>query len=62
MFLKVVKILFLFLDIVNLNIPTGLPLVYEFDQNLKAIKHYYLATDEEVKQKIEAVANQGKAK
>jgi len=45
-----------------LNIPTALPLVYEFDHNLKAIKHYYLATDEEVKTKIEAVANQGKAK
>jgi len=44
-----------------LNIPTGLPLVYEFDEHLKPMKHYYLATDEEVKTKIEAVANQGKA-
>lgn len=30
-------------DIVNLNIPTGQPLVYELDENLKPIKHYYLA-------------------
>jgi len=49
-------------EIVGLNIPTGLPLVYELDHDLKPIKHYYLATDEEVKKKIEAVANQGKAK
>lgn len=48
--------------IINLNIPTGLPLVYELDKDLKPIKHYYLATDEEVKQKVEAVASQGKAK
>lgn len=57
-----VKIFLIILEIVNLNIPTGLPLVYEFDHNLKATKHYYLATDEEVKMKIEAVANQGKVK
>ena len=50
------------IEIVNLNIPTALPLVYEFDSNLKAIKHYYLATDEEVNQKVLAVANQGKKK
>ena len=53
---------FIFLEIVNLNIPTAMPLVYEFDSNLKAIKHYYLATDEEVKAKVDAVANQGKKK
>jgi len=40
-----------------LNIPTGLPLVYELDSKLKPIKHYYLATDDEVKEKIIAVAN-----
>lgn len=50
------------LDILELNIPTALPLVYELDANLKPIKHYYLATDQEVKEKINAVANQGKAK
>eukprot|EP01114_Cavostelium_apophysatum_P005035 TRINITY_DN1559_c0_g1_i1.p1 TRINITY_DN1559_c0_g1~~TRINITY_DN1559_c0_g1_i1.p1 ORF type:complete len:258 (-),score=63.32 TRINITY_DN1559_c0_g1_i1:66-839(-) len=50
-------------DIVELNIPTGIPLVYELDaETLKPIKHYYLATDEEVKQALEAVANQGKVK
>ena len=46
----------------ELNIPTGLPLVYELDSKLKPIKHYYLATDDEVNEKINAVANQGKAK
>ena len=49
-------------EILNLNIPTALPLVYELDHDLKPIKHYYLATDEEVKSKVDAVANQGKAK
>ena len=49
-------------DIVNLNIPTGMPLVYELDQNLKAIKHYYLGDAQKVKKAIEVVASQGKAK
>ncbi len=49
-------------DIIGLNIPTGLPLVYELDKDLRPIKHYYLASDEEIKQKLEAVKNQGKAK
>ena len=49
-------------DIVKLNIPTGLPLVYELDDNLKPIKNYYLGDPEEVKKAMEAVANQGKAK
>jgi len=49
-------------EIINLNIPTALPLVYELDKDLNPIKHYYLASDEEVKLKIESVANQGKAK
>ncbi len=49
-------------DILGLNIPTALPLVYELDQNLKPIKHYYLGDPEKVKQAIESVANQGKAK
>jgi 2,3-bisphosphoglycerate-dependent phosphoglycerate mutase len=49
-------------DIVNLNIPTGLPLVYELDKDLKPIKNYYLGDPEEVKRAMEAVANQGKAK
>lgn len=49
-------------EIVELNIPTGVPLVYELDENLKPIKHYYLGDPEEAKRKAEAVANQGKAK
>ncbi len=49
-------------EIVGLNIPTGLPLVYELDQDLKPLKHYYLGDPEKVKQAIESVANQGKAK
>ncbi|MFA6384891.1 MAG: 2,3-diphosphoglycerate-dependent phosphoglycerate mutase [Candidatus Omnitrophota bacterium] len=49
-------------DIVKLNIPTGLPLVYELDKDLKPIKSYYLGDPEEVKKAMEAVANQGKAK
>ncbi len=49
-------------DIVGLNIPTGLPLIYELDDNLKPIKHYYLGDPEEVRKAMEAVANQGKAK
>ncbi len=49
-------------EITELNIPTGIPLVYELDQDMKAIKHYYLADEETVRKAAEAVANQGKAK
>jgi 2,3-bisphosphoglycerate-dependent phosphoglycerate mutase len=49
-------------DIVGLNIPTGMPLVYELDQNLKPRRSYYLGDEESVKQAMQAVANQGKAK
>lgn len=48
--------------IVSMNIPTGLPLVYELTDDLKPIKSYYLGDPEEVKKAMEAVANQGKAK
>ena len=48
--------------ITELNIPTGLPLVYEFDEELKAVKNYYLGDPEEAAKKAAAVANQGKAK
>jgi bisphosphoglycerate-dependent phosphoglycerate mutase len=47
--------------IVSMNIPTGLPLVYELTDDLKPIKSYYLGDPEEVKKAMEAVANQGKA-
>ncbi|GMV34539.1 MAG: 2,3-diphosphoglycerate-dependent phosphoglycerate mutase [Chloroflexi bacterium CFX1] len=49
-------------EIVELNIPTGLPLVYELDQDLKPVKNYYLGDPEEAAQKAAAVANQAKAK
>jgi 2,3-bisphosphoglycerate-dependent phosphoglycerate mutase len=49
-------------DIVELNIPTGVPLVYELDEDLKPIKHYYLGDPEEIRKAQEAVAKQGKAK
>ena len=47
-------------EIINVNIPTGTPLVYEFDENFKVIDHYYLGDQEALKAKMEAVANQGK--
>ncbi len=49
-------------EIIALNIPTGVPLVYELDQDLKPIKHYYLGDPEAIKKAMDAVANQGKAK
>jgi 2,3-bisphosphoglycerate-dependent phosphoglycerate mutase len=49
-------------EITELNIPTGLPLVYELDENLRPIKSYYLGDAEEAAKKAAAVANQGKAK
>ena len=49
-------------EIINLNVPTGVPLVYELDKDLKPIKRYYLLNEQELKAKIDAVANQGKAK
>lgn len=48
--------------ITELNIPTGIPLVYELDEALKPIRHYYLGDPDEVAKKAAAVANQGKAK
>jgi 2,3-bisphosphoglycerate-dependent phosphoglycerate mutase len=49
-------------DIVELNIPTGIPLVYELDDNLKAIRHYYLGDPEAVAAAAAAVANQATRK
>ncbi|WP_028357212.1 2,3-diphosphoglycerate-dependent phosphoglycerate mutase [Brackiella oedipodis] len=49
-------------DIVGLNIPTGQPLVYELDENLKPLKHYYLGDAEAIKKAMAQVAAQGKAK
>lgn len=49
-------------EIVSLNIPTGVPLVYELDENLNPIQNYYLGDQEAIKAAMQAVANQGKAK
>jgi 2,3-bisphosphoglycerate-dependent phosphoglycerate mutase len=49
-------------DIVGLNIPTAQPLVYELDDDLKPIRHYYLGDQEAIQAAMAAVANQGKAK
>jgi 2,3-bisphosphoglycerate-dependent phosphoglycerate mutase len=48
--------------IVELNIPTAAPLVYELDDNLKPLKHYYLGDAEEIARRAASVAAQGKAK
>lgn len=47
-------------EIVELNIPTGMPLVYELDDELKPLNHYYLGDPDKVKAAMEAVAAQGK--
>lgn len=48
-------------DIADLNIPTGVPLVYELDDKMKPVRHYYLGDPEAVRAREEAVKNQGKA-
>ncbi|MBN2852523.1 MAG: 2,3-diphosphoglycerate-dependent phosphoglycerate mutase [Clostridia bacterium] len=47
--------------IVELNIPTGIPLVYELDENLNPINRYYLGDKEKIEKMISGVSNQGKA-
>jgi 2,3-bisphosphoglycerate-dependent phosphoglycerate mutase len=47
-------------DIIELNIPTGIPLVYELDEELKPIRSYYLGDPEAAKRAAEAVASQTK--
>jgi 2,3-bisphosphoglycerate-dependent phosphoglycerate mutase len=49
-------------EIISLNIPTGIPLVYELDQDLKPVKSYYLGNQDDIREKIEAVAKQGESK
>ncbi len=50
-------------EIIGVNIPTGSPLVYEFDDNFNVVNHYYLGmSEEELKAKMDAVAKQGAAK
>ena len=48
-------------DIVELNIPTAQPLVYELDDRLKPIRHYYLAHEDAIRAAMQAVADQGRA-
>jgi 2,3-bisphosphoglycerate-dependent phosphoglycerate mutase len=49
-------------EIVELNIPTGVPLIYELREDFTPIRHYYLGDEDAVKKAEEAVKNQGKAK
>jgi 2,3-bisphosphoglycerate-dependent phosphoglycerate mutase len=48
-------------EVLALNIPTGVPLVYELDDQLKPIRHYYLGDQEKIASAMAAVASQGKA-
>ena len=48
-------------DIVKLNIPTGIPLIYELRDDLTPIRHYYLGDEEKIRKATESVAKQGKA-
>ena len=48
--------------ILGLNIPTGTPLIYELDEGLNPVKNYYLGNKDEIDEKINSVANQGKSK
>jgi 2,3-bisphosphoglycerate-dependent phosphoglycerate mutase len=49
-------------EIVGLNIPTGVPLVYELDAALRPLKHYYLGDADEIAKRVASVAAQGKAR
>ena len=49
-------------EIIGVNIPTGVPLVYEFDDEFKVLNKYYLGDQEALQAKMNAVANQGKKK
>ena len=49
-------------EIIGVNIPTGVPLVYEFDDAFRAARHYYLGDQDAIAAKMQAVANQGKKK
>ena len=49
-------------EIIKLNLPTGMPYIFEFDDNMQLVNDYFLGDPEEIKKMMEAVANQGKAK
>jgi 2,3-bisphosphoglycerate-dependent phosphoglycerate mutase len=48
-------------EIVDLNIPTGIPLIYELDDDLKPLRHFYLGDPDAARRAAEAVANQGRS-
>jgi len=48
-------------EILNCNIPTGIPLVYELDDNMKPVRNYYLGNLSEIQEAMQIVANQGKS-
>jgi 2,3-bisphosphoglycerate-dependent phosphoglycerate mutase len=49
-------------EIIKFNIPTAIPYVFEFDDNMKLQKDFFLGDPEEIAKKMQSVANQGKAK
>jgi len=49
-------------EIIDINIPTGIPLVYELDSDRKPVRHYYLADRDTIKNAMASVEKQGKAK
>jgi 2,3-bisphosphoglycerate-dependent phosphoglycerate mutase len=49
-------------EIADLNIPTGIPMVYEFEKDMKPIRRYYLGDPEKAKKAMEAVASQSRVK
>lgn len=49
-------------EIIKFNIPTGIPYIFEFNDNMNLIRHFFIGDPEEIKRKMENIANQGKAK
>jgi 2,3-bisphosphoglycerate-dependent phosphoglycerate mutase len=49
-------------EILGFNIPTGIPLVYELEETMRPIKHYYIGDPEEIRKAIQIVADQGKVR
>ena len=47
-------------DVINLNLPTGVPVIYELDDNYEVVSKEYVGDQEAIKAKMNAVANQGK--
>lgn len=49
-------------EIISVNIPTGVPLVYEFDENMQVLRHYYCGDEESIRARVAAVVQQGQKK